>query len=214
MRTRYFLMFFCVCMISLSVNSQTLMPDSYDGIPQSSKQRLFMDNFDNNNYAWIKSTSPSTHQIVDGYFLFTNDFAFPNTDGKQVNFDATGNFELETRIKFVSGNVEKYSGLFWGELIFGDKYFFAFSSLGYYKIERETGLEVTEILAPTKSEIVNQTAENTVTVRKYGDKYYFFINKNLVHTMDYEELPGKYIGFTVADNSLVQINFLRLWKIN
>lgn len=193
--------------------SQDIMPDLYEGIPQSSKVRIFMDNFDSNKYFWIKNTSPETHQILDGYFFFSNDYGFPYTDGKPISFDGTKNFEIETRIKFVSGDVEKYSGIFWGELIFGDKYFFGFSSMGNYKIEKEIGFQTNTIVDPVKSSIINNTAENTFTVRKYNDKYYFFLNKNLVHTMDYEDLPGQYIGFTVAEKSMVQINFLRLWYI-
>jgi len=197
----------------LKVNAQELMPDNYDGIPQSNKVRIFMDNFDDNKYYWVKNTSPSTHQIVDGYFLFSNDYGFPYTDGKPISFDPTKNFEIETRIKFVSGDVEKFSGIFWGELIFGDKYFMSFSSIGKYKIEKEVGLQTETLVEPVKSEIINSTADNSLIIRKYNDKYYFFINKNLVYTMDYETLPGQYIGFTVAEKSMVQINFLRLWYI-
>lgn len=200
--------------ILVNINAQELMPDSYDGIPQSSKTRLFLDNFDDNKYLWIKNTSPATHQMIDGYFMFSNDYGFPYTDGKPISFDGTKNFEIETRIKFVSGDVEKFSGLFWGELIFGDKYFFGFSSMGKYKIDKEVGLQTTTILEPVESAIVNSTAENSFTIRKYGDKYYFFLNKNLIYTMDYEDLPGQYIGFTVAEKSMIQINYLRLWYIN
>jgi len=195
------------------ISAQGLMPDSYAGIPQSSKTRIFMDNFDDDRYSWIKNASSSGQEIIDGYYMFSNAFDFPNTDGKAISFDATQNFEIETKIKFVSGDVEKFSGLFWGELVFGDKYFFGFSSMGSYVINKEVGFNTNNILPETKSEIINKTAENSLTVRKYGDKYYFFLNQNLIYTMDYEELPGQFIGFTVADKSLIQINFLRLWKI-
>lgn len=210
-RLTFIIVLLSVAMLT-NVKAQ-IMPDTYDGVPQSNKVRIFMDNFDSNKYFWIKNTSPATHQIIDGYFMFSNDYAFSYTDGKPISFDGTKNFEIETRIKFVSGDVEMFSGLFWGELVFGDKYFLGFSSMGSYKIDKETGFQASSILDPVESQIINSTAENTLTVRKYDNKYYFFINQNLVHTMDYEDLPGQYIGFTVAEKSIIQINFLRLWYI-
>ncbi len=198
----------------LSGFSQTIMPDSYDGVPQSKKSRIFLDNFDDNKYHWIKESSPSSHRIQDGYFFFANDYEFVFIDGKPINFDPNRNFELESKIKFISGKVENYNGIFWNQLLFGDKYFLGFSSMGYYKMDKEVGLQTKNLLEPKKSEIINKTAENSITIRKYGDMYYFFINKNLVHSMPYEELPGQYIGFSVSKKSMVQINFLRLWYIN
>jgi len=61
---------------------------------------------------------------------------------------------------------------------------------------------------------VNQTADNTITVRKYNNTYYFFINQELVHKAPFEALPGKYIGFQISSKSLAQINFLSICYIN
>ena len=197
----------------MGLSAQQIQPDLYDGVPSSSKQRIFLDNFDDNRHFWIKQTSPSTHRISDGFLYFANEYDFPYVDGKPIAFDGNQNFEIETRIKFISGDVEAQNGLMWGQLVFGKKYIFSFSSLGYYTIIAEDGFDETVILEPQQSDIINKTADNNLVIRKYNDKYYFFINKNLIHTMDYETLPGQYIGFRVAPNSMVRINFLRLWYI-
>ena len=196
--------------IGLYAQSQ---PDLYDGIPRSEKERVFLDNFDNNGYFWIKESSPSTHRIADGFLYFSNEYDFPYVDGKAIAFDGNKNFEIETRIKFISGDVESFSGLMWGQLVFGEKYIMSFSSMGYYQIQKEDGFDETAILEPKQSEIINKTSDNNLVVRKYNDKYYFFINQNLIYTMDYEGLPGQYIGFSVAPNSMIRINFLRLWYL-
>ena len=206
--------FITLALFSCLISYSQIIPDSYDGVPQSNKSKIFVDNFDNNKHYWIKESSPSSHRIDEGYLFFANDYEFIYSDGKPINYNASKNFEIETKIKFVSGDVEAFNGLFWGQLIFGDSYFFGFSSMGYYKIDKEIGLQQASILEPVKSAIINKTAENTLVVRKYGDTYYFFINKNLVHTMPYEQLPGQYLGFSVAKKSLIQINFIRLWYIN
>lgn len=199
--------------VSFSVSAQDFQVDVYDGIPRSDKQRLFLDNFDDNRYFWIKDASPSTHRISDGFLYFSNEYDFIYTDGKPIAFDGSRNFEMETRIKFVSGDVEAYNGLMWGQLVFGEKYFFEFSSLGYYRIVKEDGFDEIILVDATQSSAINKTGDNDLVVRKFNDKYYFFINKVLVHSLDYNGMPGQYVGFKVAPNSMVRINFLRLWYL-
>ncbi|MBN2664611.1 MAG: hypothetical protein JXR68_13260 [Bacteroidales bacterium] len=200
--------------LSFSVNAQTLQADSYDGITRSNKQRIFLDNFDDNRYFWIKDASPSTHRISDGFLYFSNEYDFIYTDGKPISYDGNKNFEIETRIKFVSGDVEAYNGLMWGQLVFGEKYFFEFSSLGYFRIVKEDGFDEVAIKDATQTDVINKTGDNDLVIRKFDNKYYFFINKVLVHTMDYPGMPGQYLGFKVSPNSMIRINFLRLWYIN
>lgn len=208
------LLFLFIVAFSFSMNAQNLQADLYDGVPRSNKQRIFLDNFDDNRYFWIKDASPSTHRISDGFLYFSNEYDFIFTDGKPIAYDGSKNFEIETRIKFVSGDVEAYNGLMWGQLVFGEKYFFEFSSLGYYRIVNEDGFDEIAIKDATQTDAINKTGDNDLVIRKFDDKYYFFINKVLVHTMDYTGMPGQYLGFKVAPNSMIRINFLRLWYIN
>ncbi len=207
------LLIFIMLLLPAGMVAQSIMPDAYDGVPKSSKQRIFLDNFDDNRYFWIHESSPSTHRIKDGFLYFSNEYDFPFIDGKPIAFDGNKNWEIESRIKFISGDVEAYSGIMWGELIFGQKYIFEFSSMGNYQVEKIDGFDHEVILGPDNNGIINKTADNNLVVRKYGNKLYFFINQNLVFTTDFEGLPGQYIGFSVAPNSMVRINFLRLWYI-
>jgi len=207
------ILLFLLLIFVLFAYSQDVMPDAYDGVPTSMKKRIFLDNFDNNNYSWIKNTSPSTNRISDGFLYFSNEYDFPYVDGKAISFDGEKNWEIETRIKFISGNVETFNGLMWGQLIFGKKYILGFSSMGYQQIEIIDGYDQSYLLEPINTGIINQTDENDLVVRKYGSKYYFFINKNLVFTSNFESLTGQYIGFSVSPNSMIRINFLRLWYI-
>jgi len=191
-----------------------IVPSAYEGIALQFKQRIFFDNFDDNRYKWIKQSSPSTHKIKDGFFYFSNEFGIAFNDGKAVSFNADNNWEIESRIKFMSGDVEGYNGLMWGELVFGKKMILAFNALGYVKLVKIDGFDETEIIAPKKIDgLINKTDDNDLVVRKYGDKYYFFVNNVLIGETNYEGLPGQYIGFSVAPNSLIRINFIRLWKI-
>ncbi len=206
------ILFFIISSI-YSAYGQEVDPSSYDGIPKNMKKRIFIDNFDNNNYSWIRKTSPPTHRIQDGFLYFSNEYDFPYVDGKAISYDGNKNWEIETRIKFISGDVEAFNGLMWGQLIFGKKYVFSFSSMGYQRVEVIDGYDQSFLLKAENTGIVNRTEDNDLVVRKYGDKYYLFLNKVLIYSSDYETLPGQYIGFSVSPNSMIRINFLRLWYI-
>lgn len=207
---------FLLILIPLQFMAQSdVIPSAYQGIALQFKQRIFADNFDNNNYKWIKPSSPSTNKIKDGFFYFSNEFGITFNNGKAISFDADKNWEIESRIKFMSGDVEGYNGLMWGELVFGKKYIFGFNSLGYVKVVKIDGFDETVIIKPKKIEgVVNKTDDNNLVVRKYGDKYYFFINNVLIGDSSYDGMPGQYVGFSVAPNSMIRINFIRLWKID
>ncbi|MEA3451988.1 MAG: hypothetical protein U9Q83_08825 [Bacteroidota bacterium] len=193
---------------------QNLDPSSYDGISKDAKKRIFLDNFDSNKYSWIRKTSPPTHKIQDGFLYFSNEYDFPYVDGKAISYNGNKNWEIETKIKFISGDVEAFNGLMWGQLIFGEKYVFSFSSMGYHQIEFIDGYNQSFIVKPENTGVINKTSENDIVVRKYEGKYYFFINKVLIYSTNFNDLPGQYIGFSVAPNSMMRIYYLKLWYID
>jgi uncharacterized repeat protein (TIGR01451 family) len=41
-----------------------------------------------------------------------------------------------------------------------------------------------------------------------ADKYYFFLNENLVHTMPFEPFFGNLVGFQVAENSTIRVDHI------
>lgn len=208
------ILLFLLLVFVLFAYSQDVVPNAYDGVSISMKKRIFLDNFDNNKYSWIKNTSPSTNRIGDGFLYFSNEYDFPYVDGKAISFDDEKNWEIETKIKFISGDVEAFNGLMWGQLIFGEKYVFSFSSMGYQQIEFIDGYNQSFVLKPENTGIINKTSDNYIVVRKYGNKYYFFINKVLICTSDFKALTGQYLGFSVAPNSMIRIDFLKFWYID
>ncbi len=185
-------------------------PEDYAGVPSEKKVKIFVDNFDNNKYFWIKKSSPSTSRIADGFFYLSNDYEFSSAEGKAISYDGNKNWEIETSIKFISGEVEDFSGLMWGNLVFGKKYIFAFSSLGKYEVKIIDGFDEKILAGPEKLDTINKTWDNDLLVRKYSNKYYLFINKKLVYTFPYTGLPGQYIGFSIAPKTMIRINFLKL----
>ncbi len=175
------------------------------------RQRIFVDNFVDNRFDWLHEGAGDLNRIQDGFLFYSNPFDFPYYDGKAIYFDPSQNFEIDTKIKFISGSVEETNGLFWGDLIFGVKFLLGFSQLGDYVVIKNTGVDE-KILGTTKVQI-NRSEFNRLTVRKIGPYYYFYINNKLIYKMNYTPFPGRYIGFFIAPKSYIQIAYLKVWKL-
>ena len=60
----------------------------------------------------------------------------------------------------------------------------------------------------------NKFAYNKLTIRKFLDKFYFFVNQQLVHSMKTETFFDNNLGFLVGKNSTMVIDYLYVYKIN
>ncbi len=175
------------------------------------RQRIFVDNFVDNRFDWLHEGAGDLNRIQDGFLFYSNPFEFPYYDGKAIYFDPSQNFEIDTKIKFISGGVEDVNGLFWGDLVFGVKFLLGFSQMGDYVVIKNTGFDE-KILGTTKVEI-NRSDFNRLTVRKIGQFYYFYINDTLIYKMNYTPFSGRYIGFFIAPKAYIQIAYLKVWKL-
>ncbi len=175
------------------------------------RQRIFVDDFVDNRFDWLHEGAGDLNRIQDGFLFYSNPFDFPYYDGKAIYFDPSENFEIDTKMKFISGDLQKPNGLFWGDLIFGVKFLLGFTQLGDYIVIKSTGVDQ-KIMGTTKVSI-NRSDFNELTVRKIGSYYYFYINDQLIYKMDYTPFTGRYIGFFIAPKSYVQIAYLKVWKL-
>jgi hypothetical protein len=126
--------------------------------------------------------------------------------------DINKDFEITSKIKFISGAVDQFNGLFWGDLIFGDKMFFGFSSMGEIVIKKISGF-TENVIFQKKIPEINRTDFNLLSVIKVGNQYYFYINDQKVYQMPFEQFSGRYFGFSIAPKSYIQIAFLKIWYL-
>ncbi|MCK5170682.1 MAG: caspase family protein, partial [Bacteroidales bacterium] len=138
----------------------------------------------------------------------------PKEDVIPVILDYSRDFEIETKIKLVKGDMEKAYGLQWGISKSPVKqYDFYLSGNGHYTIDKYTG-EFHDFVPFTKSDKVNSYTYNKLTIRKVEDKYYFFLNENLVHSMPFEPFYGNLLGFQVAENSTILVDYITVSYIS
>ncbi len=181
------------------------------GDAEYKKLRVFSDDFVDNRYDWVYEQS-NLNKIQFGSLFYANPFEFPYYDGKPIMLDINKDFEIETKLKFISGDVSKFNGLFWGDLIFGDKMFFGISQLGEFIVMKISGFGQ-EILTKQKSDTIQRSDFNVLSVVKTGDKYVFFINDRQVYQMPFEKFTGRYFGFGIAPKSYIQFAFLKIWYL-
>ncbi len=197
-------------LFSIQVFSQIQLTVTIDSVIYQ-RIRIFSDDFVDNRFGWIREGSSDLNRIQDGFLFYSNPFEFPYYDGKAIYFNPDENFEIQAKIKFISGPVDQLNGLFWGDLIFGTKFLIGFSQLGDYAVIQNSGVDERTIV---KSKVnINRSGFNELVIRKVENEYVFYINGEEVYRMTYKPFTGRYIGFFIAPKSYVQIAYLKLWKL-
>jgi uncharacterized repeat protein (TIGR01451 family) len=211
----FFLTSFLV--FSHSVKSQNLnQANVYLSVNALQKTALFIENFTNNNNNWYLGIKENVwfENLQDSTLVFQSYEDAPKEDFKEVIIDPTHDFEIELKIRLDKGLQNKFYGLQWGKSASEGKQFdFFINGQGQYTIDKYTG-EFTDFVPVTSSSLINNYTYNILTVRKVTNQYYFFINRQLVHTMPFEALFGNGIGFQVAEKSSVQIDYLHVWQLS
>ena len=187
-------------------------PEDYNLSSGIEKQMVLSDNFDKFNNYWLLGIEENSwvENIEEGNLYFQSLTNKPKEDLIPVILDQNRDFEIEAKIKLVKGNMEKAYGLQWGKSKSPVKQFdFYLTGNGHYTIDKYTG-EFHDFVPFTQSDKVNSYTYNKLSIRKIKDKYYFFLNEHLVHTMPFEPFYGNLMGFQVAENSTILIDYFNV----
>ena len=146
---------------------------------------------------WSATIANGFYTIIDtdasdenyGRYYYTNETEIPS-----------GNYDIEVIIKNTIDNGYYGSGLVFG-LDPDDGFNYYKFSQGYHNIGDTDGSWTDW----TESTYGNSGDWNKLTVRKYGDKYYFFINEKFIFSDDYNDF-GNQIGFIIDKDTQVDID--------
>jgi len=122
-----------------------------------------------------------------------------------VKIDTKKDFEIEAKIMYVKGEDNNSLSLMWGRDTSAHRFIFGFSGNGQYIISKYNGNWV-QLKNWTASSLVHNSDYNKLTVRKIGNKYYFFLNEVLVNTSEFEPFFGQQIGFQGNQNTTMRVN--------
>ena len=206
-------------------NEQLVALPTYDeGIdPQAityggyqSGEVLFSESFENNVNDWYEGSSDSRYfKIENGYYVIqsfkSGTYAASkfNTKGK-FTIDQSRDFQIEARMKFVSGEDNNSNSLNWGQEADGWSNFrFGFSGDGSYKIfsyNKSATNQWTNYQPWTNSIALNRSDYNKLTIRKVSDRYYFFINEQLVTSTPFLPFFGQVLSVQSNQNTTIRVD--------
>ena len=187
----------------------TTPPFQVDKYGNANYEHIFVDDFRDNRYEWYQNDNNDNRFVIENgiYHCQSKDQSYWTTQ-KMIDIDETRNFEIETRIEIKNEGVDNAftANIHWGFKDTQNSYFFAFTEDLAYWIVEKTNNRFDRWKDGENQYIVE--GFNKLTVRKYRDKYYFFINENLAYSRDYASFKGNNISFWIAPYSTMHVDYL------
>jgi hypothetical protein len=185
--------------------------NSYASYTSKNKTTFFDEEFDDNSRDWsMGSSGKSSGDISSGYYTWKSKHKTSAwSTQKTIKIDQDKDFEIQARLKYLDGKTTSGIMLEWGKSSSGDNFNFEFNANGKYWIGKYEG-EYVKSKGWTASSSINKTSFNKLTIRKIGEKYYFFINQEYVHSMPFKKFYGDKVSFTAPAKSSIKIDYLTL----
>jgi len=208
------LIFLFVYSINICKSQTVWQPQKYNGVNPSSKSALFTDHFDDNSHKWeLQSDKGIQVKLDDGFLILESESKKVSSNAK-IKLNENENFEIETTLKFLSGNPKRAFGLQWGKSKSGDRYFsFVINANRQFAISKYSGAYIS-YKQEAESSLVKTNDFNKLTIRKVDNMIYFFLNEALVYSREYKLAYGNFIGFQSAGGNSVQADYLKIKKLN
>ncbi len=212
--------FIVLCMLMISMPSISNLqsqngwiPYLYFGIPNEDKQSVFFDEFDNNHNKWNLESAYLDMRIADGdfYCQSKNDRTYVKRRFVPVNY--SGDYEIEISMRYVRGQGKGPLGLTFGRDVAGNEYNFYFNTEGRYRIFKYAHSQETNYVNWTESPLLGIYSYNTLSVRKVGYTWHFFINREKVYECTAETLFGYDMGFTIGGNMAIEVDYIKVVEL-
>ncbi|HET9057442.1 MAG TPA: hypothetical protein VFN30_11420 [Chitinophagaceae bacterium] len=184
-------------------------------IDTSSPNVIFFDDFNDNKNKWTVADNKNASTRVDGGLYYLSALRYAYGEALEVKIDTRKDFEIETRIKILSGNSEHkdyYSMLFWGRKEMNG-YYFTFAKDGFISVEVCNGKNQKDCIIKNGSlqkTTLNPDEFNVYTIRKMGRTYSFFVNGEQLYTMPFTAFFGNLMGFGAGRKVTLAIDYLKV----
>ncbi len=184
---------------------------------QTTKQAPFFEDFKDNRNQWHQfDEADASGKIEKGKYFFTHrrtkgSWSLWNT----IKIDAEKDFTIEAKIQFLGGFDAHGYGLIWGAQDLENKYFFLVTSRGFYTIRRMEGGKVKDIKPWTANAYIKQgNQENILKITRLGKNLLFYANNELIFATDFQPFFGNEMGFTLARNMKIAVDYLKVIYAN
>ncbi len=200
------------CLCQTVVSNQLSVAEQQD---TSIHSVVFFDDFTNNTNNWTVADNKNENSRIDSGFYYLTAVGHAYGEAQEVKIDTRKDFQIETRIKILSGNPEHknyYSMLFWGRESM-NSYYFTFSKDGFASIEvcdskNQSGC--TTVDHSLQKTTLNPDNFNIYMIRKKGNTYSFFINDTQFYQMPFAPFFGNLIGIGAGRKVSLVIDYLKV----
>ncbi len=191
-----------------------ITPEIYSGVPASARTNLINETFDSNNNTFeIVSNANKQSKIENGYYTcenYTSNYVTKFSSLQSLSTDR--NYEVEFLF-----NVS-YGGFYWGAIEESqNQYHYWFinmgelqSTLGYYSSSWHYWYQD----EACNSLIANSASFNKLTLRKYNNKYYLFINEVVFKQFDVSLTYGSKFGFLLNPYATASVDYIKIDYFN
>jgi aspartyl protease family protein len=189
----------------------------FSSVSFGQRKEIFRDDFNSNTNRWCEAKETNQEWFFRGgqYYIINNETGRMNWCTQNVNIDTKENFIIETSVAL---NWQKDGSAY---LIFGiDRNGKNYHCLqiskkankqgGYTRGEVYIGKRIDGewVGVWKKANIKDYGQQNTLTVKKKGDKISFYVNGSRVHTKDFEPFFGNGIGVGCGAPQNVSFDYL------
>ncbi|MCK5145220.1 caspase family protein [bacterium] len=221
MKTNFQLLVYAlIFLVSTCVSGQNVWdPKIYEAIPVNYKKTIFYDAFNDNRNNWEAGDGQYRYgRVENGYYLWGNGGSINCGSKRAMSIGSNVDFEIEAMVKIVKAKIKYTCGIIWGcsqiPLGFQGQYF-------HMTFNRESKLFIgrwddgsRKKYYSKKQKEIKIDEYNKLTVRKYKDKYYFFINEVFVKSIKFQSWFGQDVGFLGSINSVMHADYLRISEIS
>ena len=176
---------------------------------------IYFEDFDSNKSNWTVADTKKVSSRIDGGYYHLTALGHAYGEAQEVKIDTRKDFEIETRIKIVSGNAEHknyYSMLFWGREGI-NSFYFTFAKDGFASVEVCYGKNQRDCITKNgslKKTLLNPDDFNVYMIRKTGRSYSFFVNGTKLFTMPFEPFFGNLFGVGAGRKVSLAIDYLKV----
>ena len=176
---------------------------------------IFSEDFNNNKNNWTIADDKNVSSRIDSGFYYLTAVGHAYGEAQEVKIDTQKDFQIETRIKILSGNPDHknyYSMLFWGREAM-NSYYFTFAKDGFASVElcdSKNQSSCKTIEGSLQKTTLNPDEFNVYMIKKKEDKYSFYINDTQFYQMPFAPFFGNLIGFGAGIKVSLVIDYLKV----
>ncbi|MEL6194904.1 MAG: caspase family protein [Bacteroidota bacterium] len=159
--------------------------------PSPHKQYLFYEN-ESLETGWRSNSSPATGNQQSRSAFQTHVNRLGKFSGQEIYFDTSTHYEIETSYQLVSDRAQEV-GLIFGQDFSQNHYYFSILPNGNWNISILRSSERINLSRGSRRHL-QIFKENKLTVRKISHKWHFYINEELVQSIDACDIFGHWIG--------------------